>query len=171
MTLLWAPLLILLLLIPAMVAAYVWARRRRRPVAVRYSSLGLVRAAMPRSSWLRRHLPFALFTLGLGTLLFAIARPVVVAAVPTGQATVILAMDVSRSMCATDIEPSRIQVAQAAATSFIDRQASNRLIGVVAFAGFGEIVQAPTGDREVLSDAIASLTTGRRTAIGSAILE
>ena len=170
MTLLWPGLLLALLAVPVLVAAYLGSLRRRRPVAIRYSSLGLVREALPRTSRVRRHLPFVLFALGLSSLLLALARPVVIAAVPTGQATVIFAMDVSRSMCATDIAPSRLEVAQAAASRFIDRQSSDRLIGVVAFAGFAEIIQAPTDDREVLLDAIAGLTTGRRTAIGSAIL-
>ena len=74
-------------------------------------------------------------------------------------------------MCSTDIKPSRLEVAQDAAAAFIEREGSSRQIGIVAFAGFGELIQAPTGDQEVLVDAVRSLTTGRRTAIGSAILE
>ena len=99
------------------------------------------------------------------------ARPVQVVAVPAGRTTVILAMDVSRSMCATDIPPNRLLAAEAAAASFVDRQGGSTQIGIVAFAGFAELVQAPTTDQEVLIDVIESLTTGRRTAIGSAILE
>jgi Ca-activated chloride channel family protein len=169
-TLQWPALIPALLLVPLLIALYIWALRRRRPVAVRFSSLGLVHEAKPRTSRIRRHLPFTLFALALASQLFAISRPTVIAAVPTGQATVILAIDVSRSMCASDILPSRLEVAKAAAASLIERQGSNRLIGIVAFAGFAEIVQVPTGDQEVLLDAIQSLTTGRRTAIGSAIL-
>jgi Ca-activated chloride channel family protein len=163
--------LIGLAVVPALAAVYVWFLRRRRPAAVRYSSLALVHAAMPRSSRLRRHLPFVLFALGLAGLAIGLARPAAIVAVPSGQATVILAIDVSRSMCSTDIEPSRLEVAQAAAAAFIERQGSDRQIGIVAFAGFGEVVQAPTPDQEVLLDAVRTLTTGRRTAIGSAILE
>ena len=170
MSLLWPELLIALLLVPLVVGAYVWSLRRRRPAALRYSSLGLMREAVPRSSRIRRHLPFALFAVGLASLALGLARPVVIASVPTGQATIIFAMDVSRSMCATDIAPSRLEVAQAAASRFIDRQTTDRQVGIVAFAGFAEIIQPPTDDREVLLDAIDSLTTGRRTAIGSAIL-
>jgi len=170
MTLLWPGLLLALLLVPLVVGAYLWALRRRRPAALRYSSLGLMREAVPRSSRIRRHLPFALFAVGLASLALGLARPVVIASVPTGQATIIFAMDVSRSMCSTDIAPSRLEVAQAAASRFIDHQTTDRLVGVVAFAGFAEIIQPPTDDREVLLDAIAGLTTGRRTAIGSAIL-
>ncbi len=162
--------LALLALLPVLVGARIWILRRRRS-GVRYSSLSLVREALPRSSRIRRHLPFALFILALASLTIAIARPAGIVSVPAGRTTVILALDVSRSMCATDIAPSRIQAAEAAASSFIDRQGSTTQIGIVAFAGFAEIVQAPTTDREVLLDVVASLTTGRRTAVGSAILE
>jgi Ca-activated chloride channel homolog len=162
--------LVLLALLPILVAVRIWTQRRRRP-GFRYSSLSLVRDLVPRSSWIRRHLPFALLLAGLASLVVALARPVGIVSVPTGQTTVILALDVSRSMCATDIPPSRLEAAEAAAASFIQRQSSSTRIGIVAFAGFAEIVQAPTNDVEVLLDVIASLATGRRTAVGSAILQ
>jgi Ca-activated chloride channel family protein len=162
--------LLLLGLLPVIVAVRVWILRRRRS-GLRYSSLSLVREALPGSSRIRRHLPFALFVLALASLVIAMARPVDIVSVPAGQTTVILAMDVSRSMCATDIPPNRLVAAEAAATSFIDRHGSTTQIGIVAFAGFAEIVQSPTTDQEVLFDVVQSLTTGRRTAIGSAILK
>jgi Ca-activated chloride channel family protein len=162
--------LLLLALVPIVIGLRYMLLRRRKP-AVRYSSLSLMRDATPRSSWLRRHLPFALFALGLASLVVAMARPVQVVAVPAGRTTVILAMDVSRSMCATDIPPNRLIAAEQAAASFIDRQGGSTQIGIVAFAGFAELIQAPTTDQEVLLDVVESLTTGRRTAIGSAILE
>ncbi len=162
--------LVLLLLLPVLVGARIWLSRRRRS-GVRYSSLSLIHVARPRSSRIRRHLPFALFVLALGSLVLAIARPAAIVSVPTGQTTVILALDVSRSMCATDIAPSRIEAAEQAASRFIQSQGSSTQIGIVAFAGFAEIVQAPTTDKEVLLDVVSSLTTGRRTAVGSAILE
>ncbi|HEV8403699.1 MAG TPA: VWA domain-containing protein [Candidatus Limnocylindrales bacterium] len=162
--------LALLLLLPVLVGARIWLSRRRRS-GVRYSSLSLVHVARPRSSRIRRHLPFALFVLALGSLILAVARPAAIVSVPAGETTVILALDVSRSMCATDIAPSRIEAAEAAASRFIERQGSTTQIGIVAFAGFAEIVQAPTTDHEVLLDVVASLTTGRRTAVGSGILE
>ena len=161
---------VLLAVIPLLVLARALLLRRRKP-AMRYSSVSLVREAVAGSSWMRRHLPFVLFALGLTSLVVALARPVQVVAVPAGRTTVILAMDVSRSMCATDIQPNRLLAAEAAASSFIDRQSASTQIGVVAFAGFAELVQPPTTDQEVLLDVIESLTTGRRTAIGSAILE
>jgi Ca-activated chloride channel homolog len=170
MGLLWPGFLVLLGLLPALVGVYVWSLRRRRPAGVRYSSLALVRDALPRSSRLRRHLPFALFVLALAGLVVALARPVAIVSVPASRTTIILAIDVSRSMCATDIPPTRIQAAEAAAGSFIQRQGSSTRIGIVAFSGFAELVQAPTTDEEMLLDALQSLTTGRRTAIGSGIL-
>lgn len=162
--------LLLLAVLPVLVIGRLWLLRRRRP-AVRYSSLSLVVDAAPRSSWLRRHLPFALLLVSLTSLVLATTRPVQIISVPAGRTTVILAMDVSRSMCATDILPNRLLAAEEAAASFIDRQGGTTQIGIVAFAGFAEIVQPPTTDQEVLLDVIESLATGRRTAIGSAILE
>jgi Ca-activated chloride channel family protein len=162
--------LLLLLILPLIIGYRFWILRRGRP-AVRYSSLSLVRDALPRSSRIRRHLPFALFVAALASLVVALARPAAIVAVPAGERTVILAMDVSRSMCATDIPPNRLIAAQNAASSFIEGQSARTNIGIVAFAGFAEMVQAPTTDRELLLDVIASLSTGRRTAIGSAILE
>jgi Ca-activated chloride channel family protein len=138
---------------------------------VRYSSLALVRAALPHQSRLRRHLPFALFLLALVSLVLALGRPVATVNVPTGQGTIILAMDVSRSMCSTDIKPNRLEAAKDAALSFIQRQEPTTQIGVVAFAGFAALVQPPTSDQEALQAAVESLTTGRRTAIGSGILK
>jgi Ca-activated chloride channel homolog len=170
MTFLWPTLLVLLAVLPVLVAIRIWGLRRRR-TGVRFSSLSLVRVAAPGSSWLRRHLPFALFVLGLGSLVLAMARPVAIVAVPTSRTTVVLAMDVSRSMCATDIPPNRLVAAEEAASSFVERQEVGTHIGIVAFAGFAEIIQVPTDDEEVLLDLIASLATGRRTAVGSAILE
>jgi Ca-activated chloride channel homolog len=170
MTFLWPALLVLLVAIPMLVVARLWALRRRR-TGLRFSSLSLVRVAIPRSSRLRRHLPFALFLIGLGSLVIAMARPAAIVPVPDGRSTVVLAMDVSRSMCATDIPPNRLVAAEKAAASFVQRQGEGTQIGVVAFAGFAQIIQPPTNDEEVLLDVIASLATGRRTAIGSAILE
>jgi Ca-activated chloride channel family protein len=170
MQLLWPGFLVLLVLVPLLVGVYVWSLRRRRPSGVRYSSLSLLRAAVPGSSRIRRHLPFALFLLGLASLVVALARPVTVVSVPAGQTTIILALDVSGSMCSTDIEPTRLQAAEDAAISFIQRQGSSTQIGIVAFAGFAELVQPPTNDQELLLDAVRSLATGRRTAVGSGIL-
>lgn len=171
MNLLWPGALLLLILLPALIAVYIWILRRRKRFAVRYSSLMLVREALPRNSRWRRHLPFALFLTAIASLMFALGRPVATVLVPSSQATVVLAIDVSRSMLASDISPTRLAAAQAAALSFVESQASNTRIGIVAFAGFAEMVQQPTTDQEALESAIASLTAGRGTAMGSGILE
>jgi Ca-activated chloride channel family protein len=170
MSFLWSFSLYLLFLIPLIIVAYILILRRRRRFAVRYSSLSLVREAMSHQSWLRRHLPFLFFLLALTSLIFALARPVATVMIPSNQATIILALDVSRSMCSTDIPPNRLEAAKQAALDFVARQERGRLIGVVAFAGFAELVQPPTEDRASLEDAIVNLNPARRTAIGSAIL-
>lgn len=170
MSLLWPGFLYLLFLIPLIVAAYIWLLRRRRRFAVRYSSLSLVREAATRQSWLRRHLPFILFLLALASLVFALGRPVATVMIPSNKATVILAIDVSLSMCSTDIPPNRLEVAKEAALSFIKKYSSGRQIGIVEFAGFAELIQPPTADQKSLEDAINYLAPARRTAIGSAIL-
>jgi Ca-activated chloride channel family protein len=160
-----------LALIPLLVGLYFWILRRRRRFAFRYSSLSLVRAAAPQHSWMRRHLPFVLFVAALSSLALAVARPVTIAAVPTGQTTIILAIDVSRSMCSTDVSPNRLLAAETAAESFVQKQNPNTQIGIVAFSTFAEEVQPPTNDQQTLQTAIESLMTGQRTAIGSAILK
>ncbi|HEX6290575.1 MAG TPA: VWA domain-containing protein [Herpetosiphonaceae bacterium] len=167
----WPGFLPLLGLMPLLVAAYLWVLRRKRRFAVRYSSLSLIRAALPRSARWRRHLPFALFLLALTSLVLALARPVAIISVPTSQTTIILALDVSRSMLQDDIQPSRLAAAEDAARSFIQSQSPGTQIGIVAFAAFAEMIQPPTTDQEALEAAIDSLSTGRGTAIGSGILE
>jgi Ca-activated chloride channel homolog len=170
MNVLWPGFLLLLGVVPLLVAVYILMRRRRR-VALRYSSLALVRAALPRYARLRQYFPFALFLLALCSLIIALARPVRIVRVPSGHATIILAMDVSGSMRQTDIQPSRLEAAQAAALSFIHDQPATTLIGIVAFAGYAELIQPPTSDQEALQVAVESLTTARATAIGSGILK
>jgi hypothetical protein len=170
MSLLWPGFLYLLLLIPLSIAVYVWVLRRPRRFAVRYSSLSLIREAAAKQSWLRRHLPFSLFLLAIASLVLALGRPVATVIVPSNKATVILAMDVSRSMCATDIAPNRLTVAKNVALSFVRNETSGRQVGIVAFAGFAEVVQMPTTDLRLLENAITYMAPARRTAIGSAIL-
>src|SRR5919204_4674951 len=170
MNLLWPVSLLLLGVLPLLVAVYIWMRRRRR-VALRYSSLALVRAALPRYARLRQHLPFALFLLALCSLIVALGRPVRIVRVPSSHATIILALDVSGSMRQTDIQPSRLEAAQAAALSFIHDQPDTTQIGIVAFSGYAELIQRPTSDQEALQGAVESLTLGRATAIGSGILK
>src|SRR6266540_4013588 len=157
MSLLWPGFLFLLLIIPLMIAVYIWVLRRRRRFAIRYSSLSLVREAATQQSWLRRHLPFILFLLALASLVFALARPTATVLIPSNKATVVLAIDVSRSMCSTDIPPNRLEVAKDAALNFVRNNSSNRQVGIVAFAGFAELIQPPTTDPRLLESAIGYL--------------
>jgi Ca-activated chloride channel family protein len=170
MSFLWSPLLLALLVVPALVALYVLGLRRRRPAGVRYSSLSLVLEAQPGRSRLRRHLPFALLAVAVASLAVALGRPIAIAAVPANETTILLTIDVSGSMCSDDITPTRLQAAEAAASQFIESQGTSTRIGIVAFSGFAQVVQAPTNDRAALLAAIRSLATGRRTGIGSGIL-
>ena len=171
MTFLWSGFLYLLALIPALVAFYVWVLHRPHPFAVHYSSLTLLHDVLPGHTGVRRHLPFGLFMTALASLVVALSRPVSIVTVPAAQATIILAIDVSRSMCSKDIQPTRLQAAEAAALTFIRSQKPNTRFGLVAFSGFAELIQAPTTDQDALEIAIQSLLTGRRTAIGSGILK
>jgi len=170
MSFLWAGSLLLLGLIPLIVALYIWMLRRRRRFTVRYSSLSLVREAASHQSRWRRHLPFVLFLLALASLVLALSRPVATVNVPSNKATIILAIDVSRSMCSNDIPPNRLEAAKNAAQSFIRSKVSGRQIGIVAFAGFAELIQPSTDNAKLLEAAVESLAPARRTAIGSAIL-
>lgn len=164
----WPWLLTLYAQIPLLIGLYIWILRRRRKFAVRFSNVALIRAAMPKRSRWRQHLPFALFLLALVALCTALARPAAAVELPFSRTTIILAFDVSRSMCAADVEPNRLTVAQEAALSFIEEQADDTRIGLVAFAGFAEIVVPPTNDKERLKQAIEGFTTSLGTAIGSA---
>jgi Ca-activated chloride channel family protein len=167
----WPGLIWAALLVPVLMVVYIWAQRRRRALTVRYSSLSLMRSALPRYSWWRRHLPALLVLVAVAGLLIALTRPVSVISVPGGQKTIVLAIDVSRSMCSTDVNPNRLEAAKAAALSFVKNQDARTQVGIVAFSGFAELIQPPTTDRQALEAAIKSLITGRRTAIGSGILE
>ena len=167
----WPLALLSLLSVLLLLGVYVWQLRRKRRAAVRYSSVALIRAAMSRRSRWRRHLPVALFLAGLASLCIASARPKAMIAVPFNRTSVILALDVSGSMCSTDVKPNRLSVAQAAARSFVEKQPSGVRIGLVAFSGFAELIVPPTTDRKQLVEAIDGLTTARGTTIGAAALK
>ena len=170
MSFIWSASLLLLLIVPFAIAGYIFLMQRRRKFAIRYSSLSIIGQAASHQSWLRRHAVFILFLLALTSLAFATARPTATVTIPSNKATIVLAMDVSISMCSTDIAPNRLEAAKDAAQTFIQNQNSDRQIGLVAFAGFAELIQPPTTDVQALTDAVENLTTARRTAIGSAIL-
>jgi Ca-activated chloride channel family protein len=170
MNFLWPGAFAVLAVIPFLILLFVWRQRRRRRFAVRYSSLSLVRGALSSQSRLRRYLPMALFFLALASLVVALSRPVTVTRVPAGRATIMLTLDVSGSMRQTDIAPSRLNAAKAAAIDFIEKQKHTNQVGIVAFAGIAQLVQTPSTDPALLQKTIRNLTTGRGTAIGDGIV-
>jgi Ca-activated chloride channel family protein len=170
MTFLWPKLLGLLLAIPALIGVYLLLLRRKRRRVRRYASLALIRAAVDAGQGLRRHVPPLLFLLALVLLGIAIARPTATITLPAQHETIILAMDVSGSMRATDVAPSRIVAAQNAARAFIADQPASARIGVVSFAATASVVQPPTRNREDILAAIDRFQLQRGTAIGSGIL-
>jgi Ca-activated chloride channel family protein len=160
-----------LVVLPVLLVLYLWQLRRRRRQAVSYSSVALIRAASPRRVAWRRHVPFALLLCVFASLSMATARPQMETDVPVAASSLIMALDVSGSMCATDIEPNRLTAAQDAVRKFVRAQDPTTRIGLVVFAGFAEVAVAPTNERDELLRAIDSLTTGRGTTIGAAILK
>lgn len=170
MTFLWPGMLWLLLAVPALVALYVWLQRRKRKGAVRYASLDLVHAAIGPGQRLRRHVPPALFLLALIAIIVAIARPTAVVTLPTEQRTIIMAIDVSLSMRAADVEPTRLVAAQVAAKAFVQELPSDVRIGIVTFAGTATVVQPPTRSQDDLVAAIDRFQLQLHTAIGSGLI-
>jgi Ca-activated chloride channel family protein len=170
MTFLWPEALWLLGLLPLLVALYVWLLRRRKRSSVRYASLSLVKDALGKTGGWRRHLPPSLLLVSLAVLAVATARPTAVITLPTQQQTIILAMDVSGSMRAADVQPNRIVASQNAAKTFVTDLPRDVRVGVVAFAGTAQLVQPPTHSREDVIAAIDRFQLQRATAIGSAIV-
>ena len=164
----WPEYLWLMLAAPLLVGAYVWLVRRRVRLAVRYSSLGVVRAAAVGRNW-RRHLPPVLMLLACSVLLMAVARPVASVPLPWARSTIILAMDVSLSMRVSDVKPTRMVAAQEAAKLFLRDLPTHIEVGLITFAGSSQVVQAATRDRAPLMAAIDGFQMQRGTAIGNAI--
>jgi Ca-activated chloride channel homolog len=166
----WPWALLALLVLPLVFAAWWLAQRRRRRAVVRVTSIALVRAAVPgRSQW-RRRIPPALLALGLAVLAVGAARPQATVPVPSSNATIMLTLDVSGSMCSTDVKPNRITAAERAATAFIKSQTGGPRIGLVAFASTAVVLVPPTTDTKLLTNALGGLTTSFGTAIGEGIL-
>jgi Ca-activated chloride channel family protein len=170
MSFLWVRMLWVLLLVPALVVVYILIQRRRHKYAVRYGSLSLVKDAMGRGPGVRRHIPPMLFLFGLAIMIVALARPATTVVLPSQQGTVILALDISGSMRADDIPPTRLDAAKAAALAFVDKQPRDVRLGIVAFSSTSALVQPPTKDREAVIAAIRRLATQRGTAVGNGIL-
>jgi Ca-activated chloride channel family protein len=170
MNFLWQEALWLLLLLPLLVWAYRWLLARRKKTAVAWSSLAIVKEAMGTQRLWRRHVPPALLLLALASLIVAGARPTAVITLPLVEQTIILAMDVSGSMRATDVEPNRLVASQNAAKAFIAELPRSVRVGVVSFAGTAAIVQPPTLSREDVIAAIDRFQLQRATAIGSGLI-
>jgi Ca-activated chloride channel family protein len=170
MTFIWPAILLLLLLIPLFIGLYYRLQLRRGRIAADLGSLGFVQGAEgSRPGW-RRHVPPAIFLLGLTIMVLALARPQAAVSLPRREGTVILAFDVSGSMAAEDMQPTRMEAAKAAARDFVQRQPSSVQIGVVAFSDGGIAVQAPTNDQEAILASIERLTPQRGTSLGHGIL-
>ena len=170
MNFLWPQFLWLLLALPLLIALYVWLLRRKKKMALRYASLSIVREAMGTGQSVRRHIPPLLFLLSLAAMLVAAARPFAVVTLPSQNETIMLAMDVSGSMRATDVLPNRLVASQNAAKAFLADLPRSVRVGIVAFAGTASVVQPPTLSREDLVVAIDKFQLQRGTAIGNGIM-
>ena len=170
MTFLWPQFLWLLLALPLLILLYVWLLRRKKKNALRYASLSIVREAMGKGQAIRRHVPPVLFLLSLAAMLVASSRPFAVVTLPSDQQTIMLAMDVSGSMRATDVKPNRLVASQDAAKAFLAELPRNVRVGIVAFAGTAAVVQPPTLSREDLVAASDKFQLQRGTAIGNGIV-
>jgi Ca-activated chloride channel family protein len=170
MTFLWPEALWLLAVVPLLALAYVALLARTRRSALRYVNLAMVRDAMSATPAWKRHLPPLLFLLAIALMIAAVARPAAIVTLPSQHQTIMLAMDVSGSMRATDVQPNRLAAAQAAAKAFVDDVPDDVRLGVVAFAATASVVQAPTHNREDVHAAIDRFQLQRGTAIGSGIL-
>ena len=170
MTFAW-PLALLLLIVPAVLAfLYFRALRKRQQVTISYGSLDLIRSASPSTSSWKRHIPAVLFLLSLIAASISAARPAASVTVPLSRTSIIVALDVSLSMCSTDVVPNRLTAAQDAAREFVEQRDEGTQIGIVAFGGAAELVVPPTNDTEELVTAIDGFTTSLGTGIGNAIL-
>ncbi len=169
-TFLWPTMLWAMLAVPVLVALYVFLVTRRKKTVLRYGNLGLVREALGRGGSWRRHVPPVLMLLAISVLLFASSRPAALITLPSASETIVLAMDVSGSMRAADVEPNRLIASQEAAKAFVAELPRSVKIAVVSFAGTAAVVQAPTLSRDDVYAAIDRFQLQRGTAIGSGIV-
>jgi len=168
---LWPAALWLYLLVPCFVGAYVWMLRRPARERVVYSSLDLVaRAAAAGGRW-RRHVPAALYLATLCAAIFTVARPMTPVPVPDNRTVVMMSIDVSRSMMATDVNPTRLDAAKAAAVEFVRALPQGTRVGVVSFSSYATLVTPPTADHDRVIQAINNLDLEFATAIGDGLLE
>jgi len=170
MSFVWPALLIMLLAVPVLALIYVSIQRRRRNLNARFGDMAWVTNASGSKLGSRRHVPPMFFLAGITVLLFSLARPQAVISLPRLEGTVILTFDVSGSMAAEDLKPTRMEAAKAAASQFVKNQPSSVTIGVVAFSDGGITVQPPTDDRNETLDTIDRLVPRRGTSVGNGIL-
>ncbi len=169
MSFIWPFGLYSLVFIPILIAWYLMLQQRRRRVIAQYGQLGFLQNAAGRTLGFSRHIPSLFMLGGLFVLMVASARPQATVTVPRIEGTIILAFDVSGSMAANDIQPTRMEAAKVAARQFVDAQPDTVLIGVVAFSDNGFSVQQPTNDRLAVISAINRLTPQRGTSLASGI--
>ncbi|MCB0966152.1 MAG: VWA domain-containing protein [Ilumatobacter sp.] len=169
MTLLTPTRLLLLIPVLALVGAYIALQRRREKYAVRFANLELLESVAPRRPGWRRHLPAALAGLAATLVTVGLAQPAMAMEVPTEDAMVVLAIDTSTSMQATDVSPDRLTAAIDEAVAFVDELPDGVQVGLVSFNGTAQVLSAPTDDRDAVIAAIEQLSTGRGTAAGDAI--
>ncbi|MEZ5294899.1 MAG: VWA domain-containing protein [Ilumatobacteraceae bacterium] len=169
MTLLTPTRLLLLVPVVALVAAYVVLQRRRERYAVRFANLELLESVAPRRPGWRRHLPAALAGLAAALVAVGLAQPAMAMEVPTEDAVVVLAIDTSTSMQATDVSPDRLTAAIDEAVGFVDQLPDGVQVGLVSFNGTAQVLSAPTDDRDAVITALEQLSTGRGTVAGDAI--
>jgi Ca-activated chloride channel homolog len=165
----WPGLLWMLLLVPLALAAYLLAQRRRSRYTVRFTNLDLLANVVSASPGWRRHIPPAFYLLALAALVVCLARPQALALVPKEQATIVLVMDVSGSMNATDVQPTRLVSSQRAATGFVEQLPEKFRVGIVSFASTAQTLTRPTTDRNAVYEAIGSLHAEGATAMGDGI--
>jgi Ca-activated chloride channel family protein len=170
MSFIWPAMLLFLFAIPLCVVLYIRLQRRRQRLVASYGNFGLLQGALGRQIGRRRHIPPALFLAGLAILLIALARPEAAVSLPRAEGTVILAFDVSGSMAAEDMKPTRMEAAKAVARDFVQRQPRSIQIGVVAFSESGLTVQPPTNDQEAILATLNRLAPQRGTSLGQGIL-
>ena len=162
-------LLLALLLVPIALVAYLLLQRRRTRYVVRFTNVALLENLVPRRPAWRRHVPTAFYLAAIAVLGIALARPSMVVPVPREEATVVLTMDTSRSMLATDVAPDRLTAAKAAASDFIASLPEGFRVALVAFSTEARLVMPPTTDRAQVLAALDALRADGGTALGDAI--